>query len=619
MTESDTASDPTRRKQYLQEALAHINRNDAAQAEPVLSHILALTPQDADALQLMGVVRRLQGRVDEAEQCYRQSLAIDPGQPHVHHNLGNLLKSEGRFDDAIASLREAIRLKPNYAEAHLNLAIALSAKGDHAASERSCRDALRIQPNYTFAKQTLGAELNELNRPKEAERILGPALIIGSRDPRQVAALEHNLGVSLSMQKRYGEALQLFDAARAKAPDMPAVDNNRANALQHLGRLDEAVDAYRKALRRDPLDMLAHDELNKLLYRIGDDEAFLKSYDDVVSLYPEIGALPLAKANFLFLKGDYSGARAAYEDAARLLPGNITPHDGLALMLARSNEFEAAIREHEIVVGMEPRNAPAWRNYAETLLRAGDAKGARLAAEKALEIQPHNQGALAFWATALRLLGDPLEDSINDYENFIRVYELPPPQGYNDMERFNRDLNAYLDTMHLGSREHIDQTLRGGTQTLGNIFGAGHAPVELLRARVDEAVADYIAHMKTHPDHPLLRRKDAAFEHSASWSARLHDCGFHTNHVHPKGWISSAYYVSLPDAVKDASGDEGWIKFGEPNFECGFENAVRRKIQPKVGSLVLFPSYMWHGTIPFHSAQARTTIAFDVIPKARND
>jgi len=32
--------------------------------------------------------------------------------------------------------------------------------------------------------------------------------------------------------------------------------------------------------------------------------------------------------------------------------------------------------------------------------------------------------------------------------------------------------------------------------------------------------------------------------------------------------------------------------------------------------LVLFPSYMWHGTIPFHDAQARTTIAFDVVPKA---
>jgi Putative 2OG-Fe(II) oxygenase len=37
-------------------------------------------------------------------------------------------------------------------------------------------------------------------------------------------------------------------------------------------------------------------------------------------------------------------------------------------------------------------------------------------------------------------------------------------------------------------------------------------------------------------------------------------------------------------------------------------------VQPAPGRLVLFPSYMWHGTIPFHDAQPRTTIAFDVVP-----
>jgi tetratricopeptide (TPR) repeat protein len=37
--------------------------------------------------------------------------------------------------------------------------------------------------------------------------------------------------------------------------------------------------------------------------------------------------------------------------------------------------------------------------------------------------------------------------------------------------------------------------------------------------------------------------------------------------------------------------------------------------KPRPDRLVLFPSYMWHGTIPFHDAQPRTTIAFDVVPK----
>ena len=80
------------------------------------------------------------------------------------------------------------------------------------------------------------------------------------------------------------------------------------------------------------------------------------------------------------------------------------------------------------------------------------------------------------------------------------------------------------------------------------------------------------------------------------------------------GWISSCYYVAVPDAAKDESARQGWIKFGEPSFDVALKNPVRRAIQPVPGRLVLFPSYMWHGTIPFRDAAARTTIAFDVVP-----
>ena len=74
--------------------------------------------------------------------------------------------------------------------------------------------------------------------------------------------------------------------------------------------------------------------------------------------------------------------------------------------------------------------------------------------------------------------------------------------------------------------------------------------------------------------------------------------------------------MAVPDAVKDEKEQQGWIKFGEPVFDLALKNPVRRTIQPVPGRLVLFPSYMWHGTIPFHDAAARTTIAFDVTPKS---
>ena len=597
----------------LRAALHHMNRNEAAEAEHALVPFVSGPVPAPDALQLMGIIRAAQGLPDEAEKFYRQSLALKPEQPNVLNNLGNLLRAQGRLDEAISALRNAIRLKPHYAEAHLNLALALSAQGHNTDAEESCRAALRIQPNYLLAKQTLSAVLNDLQRPLEAERILRQTLALGVRDRPQAAALEHNLGISLNMQRRYGEALDYFDAAQQKVPTIPLADYNRGNALQHLGRLEEAVSSYRRALVSHPLNIAAHRDLNHLLYRLGDDAAFLSSYDEAFALYPEVGQLQLDKANFLFLQEKHEQARECFERAASLLPQHPAPHDGLGLSLARLDRFDAAIREHEAAVALEPENARPWRNFAETLLRAGDVPKALEVVEQALAIEPQDQYAISLWGVALRLLSDVREEQLNDCENLVRVYEVTPPPGYASIEAFNVDLNAYLDGLHRDRRECIDQTLRRGSQTLDNLFGAGHAPVELLRAHIDQAVTDYISRMVEDSDHPLLSRRRDAFGYAASWSSRLHDCGFHTNHVHPKGWISSAYYVALPETVE--RGNEGWIKFGEPNFTCGLKEPVRRSVQPASGRLVLFPSYLWHGTVPFHSTQDRTTIAFDVVPK----
>ena len=127
-------------------------------------------------------------------------------------------------------------------------------------------------------------------------------------------------------------------------------------------------------------------------------------------------------------------------------------------------------------------------------------------------------------------------------------------------------------------------------------------------------MARYIDDMGSDAAHPLRARRSGDFDYAGSWSSRLKDCGFHVNHIHPDGWISSCYYVAVPDAAKDQATRQGWIKFGEPALDVELKTPIRRAIQPVPGRLVLFPSYMWHGTIAFRDTAARTTIAFDVIP-----
>jgi Putative 2OG-Fe(II) oxygenase len=98
--------------------------------------------------------------------------------------------------------------------------------------------------------------------------------------------------------------------------------------------------------------------------------------------------------------------------------------------------------------------------------------------------------------------------------------------------------------------------------------------------------------------------------HSWLASARIFDIPARGH----EGWISSSYYVAVPEVTKDQDAKQGWIKFGEPSLNVPLKNPVRRAIQPVPGRLVLFPSYMWHGTTPFHAPAVRTTIAFDAVP-----
>ena len=91
---------------------------------------------------------------------------------------------------------------------------------------------------------------------------------------------------------------------------------------------------------------------------------------------------------------------------------------------------------------------------------------------------------------------------------------------------------------------------------------------------------------------------------------RLKGRGFHANHVHPAGWISSALYVVLPPDVGQE--EAGYLTLGDPRAPTlPIDIPPFRTVEPKPGRLALFPSYMWHGTRPFSEGE-RLTVAFDV-------
>ena len=58
----------------------------------------------------------------------------------------------------------------------------------------------------------------------------------------------------------------------------------------------------------------------------------------------------------------------------------------------------------------------------------------------------------------------------------------------------------------------------------------------------------------------------------------------------------------------------GWLKFGEPGPHCDPKLPPDRYIKPQRGMIVIFPSYVWHGTVPFEGDADRLTVAADLVP-----
>jgi Putative 2OG-Fe(II) oxygenase len=171
-------------------------------------------------------------------------------------------------------------------------------------------------------------------------------------------------------------------------------------------------------------------------------------------------------------------------------------------------------------------------------------------------------------------------------------------------------VDALLLRLHRESVECIGQSVRGGTQTRWNLFDRPEPELAELHRALEALVADYLSGLPPRDEaHPLLRHKGRPLRITTSWSIRLTGAGYHVSHFHPKGLVSSACYLRVPES--DAETRQGWLELGVPPDDFAMPLAPLLSVKPEPGRLALFPSYLLHGTRRF-SAGERMSVAFDV-------
>lgn len=601
---------PSQIQTLLQTAMRHAQARDFAKAEAACRKALDLSPNEHDALQLLGLIVQERGARKEAETLFRRSLHVEPRQAHVWNNLGNLLQKGETWRDAGACYQEAVALAPAYLDGWLNLARYHDRADDRAAALEAIERALAIKPGHPKALAEKGRLLNLEDRADEAKPIL---MQVVEAHPDYVEAI-HNLGVSLRQLGQPQDAIVQYRKAIALRTNVPAMHYNLGNALYDAGKVDDAIAAYWHAIDLQPDYPRAHETLNKVLWEHDRREDFGTSLSEAIKKAPQSGRLPALFARLLLQSGDLDRAGDVVDDAT----DRIGPTPQLNVLKAKIETERgnaAAARAHfEAAIAAEPEDISHRHTFARLLIKTADYRTALQHLKAAHDRAPQDQQTLAYLGLCWRLTGDAKAAWLNDYERFIKPCRLEALDGYANLAAFNSHLRETLHRLHTAKRHPIDQTLRGGTQTKGALFKQGVPEIQKLKSAFEAVVRDYIAGLPDDPDHPFLSRKRPDFRFSGSWSVQLSDKGFHVNHVHAQGWISSAYYVSLPDCISEGPDHQGWLTFGETNMSLGEREQTARRVKPEEGMLVLFPSYMYHGTVPFEAPQRRLTVAFDVVP-----
>ncbi len=227
----------------LNEAVTQHRAGRLQQAEQLYRQILATDPAHADALHFLGLLAYQVGRYERAAELIQQALQANPQSPHYWFNLGLVFYKQGKLGEAMEAYRRALHLSPGYVEAHNNLANALRDQGKLDEAVASYHQALKLNPTYVDAHNNLGAAYRDLGRLDQAVKAYEQALAL---DPTHAEA-HNNLGMVLRDLGRLDDALASFQKAVRIKPDYAKAYHNLGVAWLWKERPDEALHSLRKA------------------------------------------------------------------------------------------------------------------------------------------------------------------------------------------------------------------------------------------------------------------------------------------------------------------------------------------------------------------------------------
>jgi len=479
------------------------------------------------------------------------------------------------------------------------------------------------------------AQLQRAGKLDEAERTYEQVL---ARAPEQPIAL-HLYGLLLKQRGDLVGAETLLRRAAQQQPEAASMQFALAATYKELGRASEALKHYQAGLTLDGSWHEAWAEQAELLLSLGYLEKACASFERASQLQPPSERALSAWTRCLMELGQDARARALLEPALAQHPSQPALQMQLAQVLERAGEHAASARLLEAVVAADDRKWPALIALARAAQHAGDLARAEALITRALSLAPERYEPLEALALLCSARGNAraLESAAREQivkssgHSGARALELlartalgepaldPALPGLVQRQHLSLTCDAKRgDAVHDElAREiihHPSLTFSPNSHATVDGYHTGElrvTPSETMSALVtaiEPAVAAYVERLS-----PAARALVAPRPSRARlnmWAVVLRQRGHQRAHIHPEAWLSGVYYVRVPGDHEPG----GQLELGQPPSELQFGCAWSvLTIRPQAGWLVLFPSWLYHRTLPMVGSDERISVAFDVV------
>ena len=365
-------------------------------AEKLYTLAIGLSPDNASALFLRGILFLQTARRDAGIRDLRAALRLDPANPSILYNLGLALKAQGDRNNAIAHLTDALRVKPDYHQASYALGSLFHDNGRLDEAITRYNEALRIKPDWPEVLNNLGAALQAQGKLDDAD-------------------------------SRYTEALRL-------KPDYAEAAHNLGLVRQHQGRLDEAIARYGEALRLKPNYPEALNNLGLALAAQGQADAAIARFTEALTFAPNYPHALINLGNALQNQGRLDEAITRYKDALRIMPNQPEALNNLGTALRAQGKLKEAIAHFAEAQRISPNYADAHFNEGLARLLAGEFKegwGKYQWRWRAKTIRPHGHRQPLWDGSRLndKTILLHCEQGLGDSIQFIRYAKLVKAKG----------------------------------------------------------------------------------------------------------------------------------------------------------------------------------------------